>query len=248
MIDIHFHCLPAVDDGPDELAEAAEMCRAAAAEGCEAIIATPHQNHASWPNDNPAALQKLLARLREAVGERPQLYLGAEIRVGSSLLESLRRPGLAGLLPLAGSRYLLLELPRRGPGPDPAELLHELRLEGWRPILAHPELIDGLGDDIERLDRLVAEGALLQVTAASLTGGYGRKIRSRTLRLLQAELIHFVASDAHGLRRRPPGLNRAREVVAARMGEETAQCLTTSNPRAVLADKPLPVPVAAGRS
>ena len=215
------------------------MCLRAAADGCEAVVATPHQNHSRWSNNRPEMLHKLLVKLREAVGEKPRLYLGGEIRVGSDLLENLRDPRLAGLLPLAGSRYLLLEFARSGPGPNPEELVHELRLAGWRPVLAHPEVIEGLSDDLDLLEQLVSAGAHLQVTAMSLTGGYGRRIRSRALRILDAGLVHFVASDAHGVKRRPPGLSAARELIAERIGDEAAWELTTSNPKAVLADQPL---------
>ena len=48
MIDLHMHVLPGVDDGPNQAREAVEMCRRAAAGGCEAIVATPHQRHESW--------------------------------------------------------------------------------------------------------------------------------------------------------------------------------------------------------
>ena len=67
--------------------------------------------------------------------------------------------------------------------------------------------------------RLVALGAHTQVTAMSLTGDFGRRPQADALALLDAGLVHFVASDSHDTRRRPPGLRRASTWIAERCGE-----------------------------
>jgi len=87
---------------------------------------------------------------------------------------------------------------------------------------------------------LVGRGALTQITAMSLTGDFGRRPQNDAVALLEAGLVHFVASDSHGVRRRPPGLRRAFRTIADRWGEEAARRLTTDNPRAVIEDRPLP--------
>ena len=56
MIDLHFHCLPAIDDGAETLGEGVAMCRRAWEDGCSAVVATPHQGHARWPNNDPERL------------------------------------------------------------------------------------------------------------------------------------------------------------------------------------------------
>jgi protein-tyrosine phosphatase len=138
----------------------------------------------------------------------------------------------------------LLEFARWGMPPDPLELTHELRVAGWVPVYAHPEHIPFLADDLDLMARLSGLGALFQVTADSLTGDHGRLTRDRATRMVDAGLIHFVASDAHGTQHRPPGLSRVREVIARRWGEDTAFALTEGNPRAVVEDRP-PAEVAA---
>jgi len=239
MIDLHCHLLPGIDDGPGSLAEAVAICRAAAADGCEALVATPHQGHSRWLNEDPLALRRLLARVRGEVGPHPRLHLGGEIRIGSELMKYLLDPRRGGYLPLADSRYLLLEFPRGGPIVRPEELVHELTLHDWRPIIAHPEFYPEFTDDLDLMARLVKAGAAFQVTAMSLTGEFGRRIRGNTVRLLDSGLVDFLASDAHGLDRRPPGLRGARQVIAARWGEEVGERLTVTNPRAVLENRPL---------
>jgi protein-tyrosine phosphatase len=247
MIDLHCHVLPGIDDGAADLAEAVAMCRLAAADGVEVLVATPHQRTPSWENLDPEGLAALRARLAEAVGGRPELLAGAEVRVDSELLDDLARPGLGGIVPLAGSRCLLLEIDRTDPRPPVEELAHELALAGWTPIFAHPEFIPALGDDLALLHRLAEGGALFQVTAMCVSGEAGAAARARCHRLLDEGLVHFVASDSHGVDWRPPGLARARSVLAARWGEETAQALTADNPRAVIEHRPLAVAAPARR-
>ncbi len=239
MIDLHMHVLPGVDDGPDQAPEAVAMCRAAAAAGCEVIVATPHQRHASWENTDADRLAALLDELRAEVGPAPRLLLGAEVAIDSSLLDELDSLPGSGILPLAGTRYLLLEADRDMPGPDPLDLSHELKLRGWRPIFAHPEFIPSLRDDLDLLSDLVSAGALLQVTAGTLLGRFGRQSQRIACRLLDAGLVHILASDAHGVSWRPPDLGEAHAAVATRWGEETAWRLCVGHPRAIIQDRPL---------
>lgn len=238
MIDLHLHLLPGVDDGPATLDQSAAMCRAAAADGCVALVATPHQRRDEWATGDSARLERELARLAERCGGRPRLYLGGEVRVDSELVADLARPGRSGIATLAGSRYLLLELEPRCLGPDPAELATELLARGYQPIVAHPEMTPGLWREEGACERLVEAGALFQVTAMSVTGDFGRGPRERVWDLLEAGLVHFVASDAHRPDWRPPGLARAHAEIAARCGLATAQRLMVENPLLVIEDRP----------
>jgi protein-tyrosine phosphatase len=263
MIDIHSHVLPAIDDGADDLATAVAMCRLAAADGCTAIVATPHQRTTHWDNSDLARLEALRRAVADELGDEIELHLGGEVRVDSDFLADLGAAELAtadpgeaaahGPASLAGSRYLLLELDRHQLRVDlrldPTDLVHELVVAGWRPIFAHPEFIPMLARDLDLVADLAAAGALFQLTAMSLTGDFGRTPRQVCHDLLDRGLAHFVASDAHGVDHRPPGLSRARRALAERWGEETAERLTRDNPRAVLDHRPLaaavPAPVAA---
>ncbi len=251
MIDLHLHLLPGVDDGAPSLAQAIEMARIAAADGCHVLVATPHQRRDEWANDDPQRLADALAELAAKLppgdqrgqagqGSLPELRLGGEVRVDSDLLADLAKPGRGGVLSLAGSRYLLLEFEPSGFGPHPVELVHELRAEGWWPIVAHPEVVpffweasDGL------LAHLVEAGALFQVTAMSVTGEFGKGAKERVWELLRAGCVQFVASDSHRPDWRPPGLARARKAIARELGEALATDLTENHPRAVLDDRPL---------
>lgn len=243
MIDLHCHILPGVDDGAQSLEEAAAMCRLAARDGCEAMVATPHQRRGEWWNSDPEGLSALAGELQDAVGPGFRVYLGGEVHVDSALLAEVEKQPAGGVLPLAGSRYLLLELDSQGTATEAIHLVHELTVAGWYPILAHPEFIPWLATDPELVERLVALGATTQVTAMSVTGDFGRRPQNDVFSLLDAGLVHFVASDSHGVRRRPPGLKRACDLIAARWGRDVAWRLVDDNPRAVVTNRPLPEPV-----
>lgn len=239
MIDLHIHVLPGVDDGPADLDEAVAMCRLAAADGCTTLVVTPHQRCPRWWNDDPDGLAALLGEVDRRLEHPLDLRLGAEVRVDSQLLHELDRHPETGLLPLAGSRYLLVEFDRAGLGPDPEPIVDELLATGWRPIVAHPEFVPQLAADLGRVAALVRSGALLQLTAATLEGRFGRVPRRWAHELVDRGLAHFVASDAHGVRWRPPGLSAAHELLTRGWGPEAARLLTRDNPRAVLEDRPL---------
>lgn len=249
MIDLHSHLLPAVDDGAADLQEALAMCRAAAADGCTAMVATPHLRHEMWRNGNRRQLEELWRNLKEQAAVYLEVHLGGEIAVNSESCHELQLLPEGDLLSLAGSRYLLLEFHPRGIGPDPEDLIHELVIEGWHPVIAHPERIPWLAKDLGYLEALCEVGALVQITAMSVAGDMGRFTQTAVDRMLDDELVHFVASDAHDTRIRRPGLSKAFRRVVDTWGEATARALFITNPRSVLSNRSLqeaPVVMTAG--
>ena len=239
MIDLHCHILPGIDDGATDLDVALAMCRLAAEDGCTAMVATPHLRHELWQNADRALIERLFHQVCERTRGLIEIFLGGEIAVNSESAHEMNRLPGGDLLPLAGSRYLLLEFHPRRMGPDPEELIHELVVDGWRPVIAHPERIPWLASDPAYMAALLKHGALAQVTATSLTHKAGRFVSDAASRMLAAGMVHFVASDAHGITRRPPGLSEAYREVAEAGGEALARRLFIVNPRAVLENRPL---------
>ena len=239
MIDLHCHILPGIDDGAKSLEEAVEMCRMAAAEGCRAMIATPHQRRGRWWNSDREQIARLVRDLQATVGPMMKILVGGEVHVDSELLAEVEKLPEGGIFTLAGSRYLLIELDDRGRAGEAISLVHELTLAGWIPVVAHPEFIPWLAGDLELTARLVALGARMQLTAMSVTGDFGKGPQADTHALLEAGLAHFVASDCHGTQRRPPGLRRAYQMIAGRWGADLAKRLVSDNPRAVVKNLPL---------
>jgi protein-tyrosine phosphatase len=184
MIDLHCHILPGIDDGARNLEEAVEMCRMAVADGCRAMVATPHQRRGAWWNSDREAILGLARELQSAVGPELRVLVGGEVHVDSGLLSEVEKLPGGGIFTLAGSRYLLIEFETQGRPGEAIHLVHELVVAGWRPIVAHPEFIPWLAGDPDLLKRLVSLGALTQITAMSVTGDFGRGPMTETHALI----------------------------------------------------------------
>ncbi|WP_409344175.1 tyrosine-protein phosphatase [Paenibacillus sp. MBLB4367] len=217
MIDIHSHILPGIDDGAQTLEESLEMARAAYADGIRTVIATPH--HANGRYTNAAGnVTAAVASLNDALqtnGIDLQVLAGQEIRVYSKLVDDWHDQAL---LSLDRSSYILIEFPTAEVPKGIADLIHELRILGITPIIAHPERNQELLNKPDRLRELVELGALGQVTSHSITGLFGKKIQEISMQMCKSNLIHFVASDAHNMSNRGFGLSRAYETIEKALG------------------------------
>ncbi len=238
MIDIHHHCLPGVDDGPREWDEAVAMCRAAAEEGITAIVATPHVLRGRWKTFGIPELEARIAELRERVGESPRLVLGSEYFFAHDVVEVLQRRD--AIVPLAGSRYVLVELAANSLPPMIEQPFYRMQLEGWIPVLAHPERNLVLQTNPGALAELIEHGVKTQVTAGSLTGEFGPEARQAAETFLRRNLVHFIATDAHNMSRRVPRVREARAVLEELAGSNAADALMVHNPLAVVENRALP--------
>lgn len=237
MIDIHHHCLPGVDDGPAEWAEAVEMCRMAASEGIEAIIATPHVLRGRWRTPARPELEAAVVRLRAETGGRPALHLGSEYFFSHDMPEVMQS---GEVLPLAGGRYVLLELAADSVPPLLEQPLYRAQLDGWQPVIAHPERNIVFQKHPDLLEKMVRHGAHTQITLSSLTGAFGPAAKAAAAVFLRRNLVHFAATDAHNVTKRPPAVRAGHAALRELVGDRVAAALTVENPRAVLENQPLP--------
>ncbi|HTD53181.1 MAG TPA: CpsB/CapC family capsule biosynthesis tyrosine phosphatase [Thermoanaerobaculia bacterium] len=240
MIDLHFHCLPGIDDGPRTWDEAVALCREAASQGTTTLVATPHVLRDDWINDDPAVRDDMLFELNTRLEGLPVVLAGCEYLFSSNVLQLLERGEWSPLTLLHRSRYLLIEFRTPVLPPDAESIFHELSLLDVTPVVAHPERHPVFAADPVRLERLVALGAVAQLTAGSLLGDFGSSARAACDRFFGLGLAHLVASDAHSLERRPPRLAQARERARLEWGEEAAKGLFQTNPEALLRSEPLP--------
>jgi protein-tyrosine phosphatase len=233
MIDLHFHCLPGIDDGPRTWDEAVALCRAAADEGVETIVATPHVLREPWINDDPKVLDRLVFELNTRLGGHPRILAGCEVLFCSDLVELWERRG-----PLTGINrgpHVLVEFPATSVPRSAEAVVHEMSMLGATFVIAHPERNLVFASDPTRLERLVQLGAMTQVTAASLLGEFGRAFEQSACEFMERDLVHAVASDAHSTTARPPRLAAARQLVRARWGAEVEERLFVANPAAIAA-------------
>jgi protein-tyrosine phosphatase len=231
LIDLHSHVLPGLDDGAATLAEALEICAAVAAEGVEVLVATPHVRAVDYPT-TPEQMEEALARLR-AADPPVQVVAGGELD-----LEELDRPkDELSRFGLGGSKALLVETPYFGWPLDLADRMFRVQVQGFRPVLAHPERNPDVQERPELLEPIVAGGTLVQVTAASVEGRLGNAPRKSARRLLELGFVHVIASDAHTPDVRAAGLAGA---VKALGDDALARWLTADVPAALLDGAEIP--------
>jgi protein-tyrosine phosphatase len=232
MIDIHHHCLPGVDDGPRDWDDAVALCKLAADDGIETIVATPHVLRGRWRRVGRAELQGLLDELRARTNDTPHLLLGSEYFFAHDMCEVLAAG--TSIVPLGPSRAVLVELASHAVPPMLEQPLHRAQLDGWTILLAHPERNLVLQSKPEVLASLVRLGVRTQVTAASVTGGFGDDAQRAALAWLRAGLVHVIATDAHSVEKRPPRIREARARVAEIAGEEAAEAQVSRKYRTLL--------------
>lgn len=242
-IDLHCHILPAIDDGARELAESVAMARQAAADGIEAVCATPHIRHDHDVRIDEVAdrVAALNAVLRDE-GVDVRVLTGGEVAetaVAALSEEELRR------VCLGDGPWVLLE-PAPGPlGETLLEHVEALAGRGHRCLIAHPER--HLSEDMfERMAALVAAGALIQATADFFLR---EQMAAGMAAMAAAGLVHVLSSDAHGphagrpLRLRP-ALERLGEIEAV---APHLEWIAETAPRAIVSGEPLGEPPFAPR-
>lgn len=215
FVDCHSHVCPSGDDGAATVAQGALLCAEAARRGTGILFATPHV----WPTLPLTAERE--RRVRAAFAELSErapleLRLGFELTPSAELLRAdLRR------YELEGTERVLMEVPFAGDGAIVISLGQRAEAAGLVPVIAHPERSEAAVGDPGFLARLAARGWPLQVNASSLLGRHGLQVERIAWRLLERGEAALVASDGHR-ETRPPQLDEAWTVVAARLGEDVA--------------------------
>ena len=237
MIDIHLHILPSIDDGPATLQESLALAEVLVQEGIHTAVATPHYNDEFVPR--PAAeIQERVYELQQELDRhdiRLRIFAGHEALIQPRLVENIHTGRIATL---NGSRYLLLELWNDTWLPETEQVIFELRALGITPILAHTERYRVFQRELEHLTTLLRQGVLVQITASSLIGMQGRKAQQTAETLLKRGLVHCIASDAHGLHRRPPAITKGLRQVVQVIGQVKTQQLIEDFPMMIINNVP----------
>ena len=203
MIDLHSHILPGLDDGPATMEGSLELAAGGRRGGhADDPRHAPHQRR---PEHRSGAYRGGAGGAAAALAEAEiplEVLPGGEIAIWR--LIDLDDDTLRALA-LGGGPYLLVESPFSPVIGDFEPMVLDLHRRGHRVLLAHPERCPAFQRTPSRLEGLVGAGALVQITAGSMTGGFGSTVRRFTTALLRDGLVHVVASDAHDTRPPPPG-------------------------------------------
>jgi len=232
VIDLHCHILPRIDDGAIDLKTAFKMAVIAYKDGIDTIVATPHVV------DTPINMEKLkksvkkLTMLINSKDINISILPGAEVSAFAlSQIKDIKS------YTINNSRYLLLEFPNINLPEYFDEIIFNLSAQEIVPVLAHPERNPEIINEPSRIEKFLKNNVLIQITAGSITGLFGTKIKKCAEYMLENNLVDIVASDAHSTRRRPPILSHAFKQVEKMLGHKVAQIYFYKNPRAIIEDR-----------
>ena len=201
--DMHSHLLPGLDDGAETVEHSLDLLRALRALGFRKLIMTPHIMGDFYKN-TPAGIRTALHQLRTAAAAAGLADVALECAAEYYLDEFLGRKLADGteLLTFGGEkRYLLFETSYMNEPLNLYEIVFELRAQGYRPVLAHPERYTYLYGRFAEIEKLRADhGVLLQINLNSLAGYYSPAAKRVAEQLIDSGLVDFVGTDTHHLR------------------------------------------------
>lgn len=238
MIDIHCHIVPNIDDGAKNLDDALEMAKIAYNEGIRQIINTSHYH----PSFNYIKGKELLNRVKEFNNILKlnnidiEIFIGNELYYSEDIIEIIEQKEFYSL---NNSRYLLIEFSPLNFPKNILDIIYEIKIRGYIPILAHVERYKAIHENINLIYECINEGALIQVNSSSIIGKNGNEIKKVSNILLDNNMIHFVATDAHSSIRRRPIVKETYNYIVKKYGEKRAQTLFIQNPSKVINNEEL---------
>jgi protein-tyrosine phosphatase len=236
MIDIHSHVLPGLDDGARTIEESLEMLHLAAASGTTDIVATPHASPAFLFEELRTG--EVFRELADKSSAFIRLHLGCDFHLSyENLHDALSNPGK---YTINHQRYLMVELPDLVALSSVRQGLQQLIAAHIIPVITHPERNISLQPRLSELERWNKDGCFMQITGQSFLGRFGPAAKHAADELMRAGLVHFIASDAHDCRDRPPDLSRAYQYISSKHGTEWADLIFLYNPAAAISGETLP--------
>lgn len=223
MIDLHCHILPGIDDGARNWDESVEMARLAVSEGITHLLATPHHMNRSWINPKQVVIplvNELQDRL-DAEGIPLTIFPGQEVRLHGEIMRSINGNEICFID--EGNQYVLIEFPTPEVPAYAERLFYEMQTQQITPIIVHPERNHAILKDPNILYDFASRGVLAQLTAASYLGAFGKEIEKVSHQMIEANLVHFIASDAHNMTNRKFHMQEAFEKLAKEFGKDKAK-------------------------
>ncbi|MBT2724000.1 tyrosine-protein phosphatase [Bacillus sp. ISL-46] len=219
MIDLHCHILPGIDDGARDLSESVKMAQKAVEQGIHTIVATPHHMNNRYENPKQTIIDRVRELNKVLLEEKIDLNVlpGQETRIYGEMVVGYET---GEILPIDNTQYVLVEFSSSHVPRYTEKLFYDLQTKGLIPVIVHPERNQEIIERPELLYQFVKKGALTQVTAASICGDFGKKIKSFSLQLVDANLTHFIASDAHNTNNRTFKMREAFDIIQAKYGND----------------------------
>ena len=223
LVDIHCHILPGVDDGSKDWQTSIKLAREAVADGVTHAVCTPHMLNGKYINHKKDVI-RLTENFQDMLDDAKiplTVFPGQEVRISGDLPKALDDDDILFLD--EDGQYMLLEFPSDDVPAYTRDMVFELMQRGITPIVVHPERNKKILEEPTILQGLIEQGCLVQITASSYTGIFGKKIEEMSRKLIVAGQGCTFASDAHDLPRRQYQLSEAYQKMSHEFGQDLAQ-------------------------
>ena len=197
--DMHSHLLPGIDDGSPNMETSLQLIRGMAALGYSKLITTPHVMWDMYKNTREIILDKLelLRNAIKAEGLNVEINAAAEYFLDDHVAGLLKNK--EPLLTVSG-KMLLVEFSLAQPSMSLKDILFEMQMQGYQPIIAHPERYIYLERNKEFYEELKDIGCLFQLNLLSLTNHYGKSVSNLAQYLIKKDYYDLVGTDLHHFR------------------------------------------------
>lgn len=196
FVDIHSHFLPGIDDGAKNLDNSIELITKMASYGIKNIITTPHVLGDVYQNSSETIKEKLeevRAELKKRNMNAISLRAAAEYMMDEQFSVLLENDDILTLK----DNFVLVEMSYFSAPINLYDILFEIQLKGYKPVLAHPERYNFFHTNIDNYYKLKKAGCLFQLNLLSLTEQYGKGVQKMSEKLLKENLYDFVGTDTH---------------------------------------------------
>lgn len=197
--DMHSHLLSGIDDGSPDIKTSIQLVKGMMELGYSKLITTPHIMWDMYKNTREIILEKL-ELLRKAVKEEG---INVEINAAAEYFLDDYVHGLIKnnepLLPVSGN-MVLVEFSMAFPSHSLKDILFDMQMQGYQPIIAHPERYIYLEKNKEFYEELKDIGCLFQLNVLSLTTYYGRSVQELAQYLIKKEYYDLIGTDLHHYR------------------------------------------------
>lgn len=196
FIDIHSHLLPGIDDGAKDLDDSISLIETMHSYGIKNFVTTPHILGDVYPNSSHSIKSKLLEvqdELKKRGFNDITIRAAAEYMLDEQFSELLKQNDILTLK----DNYILVEMSYFSAPLNVFEVLFEIQLKGYKPILAHPERYNFYHNDFDSYYKLKKAGCLFQLNFLSLTEQYGKHVQKISQKLLKLGMYDFVGTDTH---------------------------------------------------
>ena len=237
LVDIHCHILPGIDDGSKDMATSLKLARQAVNDGITHALVTPHHLNGRYINHKKDVIQltDLFQKRLEKENIPLTVFACQEVRLSDKLIEAVDNDDILYCDP--DGQYMLLEFPSEDVPAYAKNVVFELLQRGITPIIVHPERNNKILQEPKTLEGFLEQGCLVQVTASSYTGVFGKKIADLSKRMIEAGQVDCFASDAHDLPNREYELSEAIDKARQEFGREVAYNLKNNARKIINGDQ-----------